>query len=379
MRVLQLCTDFRAGGIQRHVLDLTDTLRERGHRVFLAGTAGDWMQKGDDADFLALDLDGVAEAGGALPRRLSNAASAALRLRAFLRRERIQLIHAHESAPALVASLAAIGTTVPTVVTYHGAEPGRVALFGRIARFAARRIIATCHRSADELREAGGVPAAMITVIGMGVGGRPPVDVATRQRLRAELLGAGGRRLVVSVARLAHQKGIDVLVEVVRRTSAERGDIRYVVVGDGPLRDDVTRWVAAAGVERYVTVTGLSNRPHEYLAAGDAFLFASRWEALPIAIVEAFQAGLPVIATDAGGTRELVDDSVGKVVAIGDVGALSGQVLAILADDGLRVRLSENALERARERRFSPGYIHGQVERLYADVLGLTIPGDAHG
>ena len=379
MRLLQVCTAFRTGGIQRHVLDLSASLRERGHHVVLAGTPGGWRNETMDANFLALDLDGVAKQGGAFPRRLANALKAALRLRACLRRERIELIHAHESAPALVAWLATRGMSIPTFVTYHGAEPERVALFGRIARIAARRVITPSHRSANDLHHGGGVPAAMLEVIGLGVEVRPPVDEATRQRLRGELLGKDGRRLVVTVARLAHQKGIDVLIEVVRRTCTKRADVRFAVVGDGPLRDDIRRWVAEAGVGRFLTLTGHSDRPHEYLAAADLFLLCSRWEALPLTIVEAFQAGLPVVATDAGGVRELVDDSVGKVVAIGDVDALTDHVLTICADEGLHLRLAANALKRAGEARFSPSVMHRRVEHAYAEELGVTIPDDAHG
>jgi glycosyltransferase involved in cell wall biosynthesis len=180
--------------------------------------------------------------------------------------------------------------------------------------------------------------------------------------------------LVVTVARLARQKAIDVLIEVVKRTTARHDYIRFAVVGDGPLREDVRRWAAEAGVGRYVTFTGYSDRPHEFLAAADLFLLPSRWEGLPITIVEAFRAGLPVVATDAGGVRELVDDAVGKVVAIGDVDALTQQVLAICEDDGLRARLAAGALVRGGEQRFSPSYVHGIFECTYAEVLGETLP-----
>jgi len=379
VRLLQICTDFREGGIQRHVLGLSASLRGRGHCVFFAGTPGNWLNRSLDAAFLPLDLDAVAEQGGALPRRLLHVFKAAARLRAFLTRERIELIHAHESAPALVAGVATIGLSTPTLVTYHGAEPERVAQFGRIARVVARRVITTSHRGAADLCGPGGVPASKLRVIGLGVDAAPAVDEAVVRRLRDQLLGAGGQRLVVTVARLAHQKAIDVLIEVARRTRLRHDRIRFAVVGDGPLRDDVRRWASEAAVERHLTFIGHSERPHDFLAAADLFLLPSRWEALPIAIVEAFRAGLPVIATDAGGVRELVDDSVGKVVAIGDVEALTEQVSTICTNDALRARLGANALARAGEERFSPSYAHGIVERTYAEALGETLPGETRG
>ncbi|MDQ2963574.1 MAG: glycosyltransferase family 4 protein [Pseudomonadota bacterium] len=374
MRLLQLVTAFRPGGIQRHVLGLTASLREVGHHVVLAGTPGPWLNESLDAAFFPLDLVGVAKEGGTVPRRLRNAVKAALRLRAILRRERIELIHAHESAPALVAGIATIGLSTPTLVTYHGSEPDRVAAFGRIACLAARCVITPSHRSAADLRYIGGVPPSKLRVIGLGVEARPSIDEAVVQRLRRQLLGEGGRRLVVTVARLAHQKAPDVLIEVAKRTIARDDSIRFAIVGYGPLREDVRRWVAEAGVGRYVTLAGYSDRPHEFLAAADLFLLPSRWEGLPITIVEAFRAGLPVVATDAGGVRELVDDAVGKVVAIGDVDALTQQVLAICEDDALRACLAASALARGGEQRFSPSHVHRIFECTYAEMLGETLP-----
>ena len=113
MRVLQLCTDFRPGGIQRHVLDLTGWLRDQGHHVALAGTAALWMNGTIDPDFLPLGIQNVTDQGGPLLRRFASAIAAAWMLRGFVRREKIDLIHAHEGAPALVAWMAMLGRKIP--------------------------------------------------------------------------------------------------------------------------------------------------------------------------------------------------------------------------------------------------------------------------
>jgi glycosyltransferase involved in cell wall biosynthesis len=107
-------------------------------------------------------------------------------------------------------------------------------------------------------------------------------------------------------------------------------------------------------------------------------LLPSRWEGLPITIVEAFRAGLPVVATDAGGVGELVDDAVGKLVAIGDVDALTREVCRICADDTLRASLAAVASTRAEEPRFSTSHVHRIFEGTYAEVLGGPAPAAAH-
>ena len=138
----------------------------------------------------------------------------------MLKAQRIQLVHAHESAPALVAAIATIGMRVPVYVTFHGAEPERIAQFARIARMSADRILTPSHNSARDLREIGGVSEDRLQVMGLGVQRRPDPDPEHVAAIREKLLGAGGRLLVVTIARLVHHKGIDLLVEAARRSSA---------------------------------------------------------------------------------------------------------------------------------------------------------------
>jgi len=368
MRILQTCTRFVPGGIQRHVIDLAGWLRERGHDVTLGGTPGPWSDLADP-NFVPIDVHNVAAEGGPLPRRLVYLARAAAALRPELKRRRIELIHAHESAPGLVVGLAAIGTGIPVVLSFHGSNPERIREFGRIGRMVATRLITPSHRSAEDLATTGGVPRERLHVIGLGikpVAAPAPEAVAN---IRGELLGPDGRILVLTVARLAHQKGIDYLVEIVRRVTAADPTIRFAVVGDGPQRDEARGWAEAAGVADRLRFVGHSNEPATYMAAADLFLLPSRWESLPITIVEAFRQCLPVIATDCGGVCELVDDSVGRLARIGDVETLAGHVLELAHDDALRQRLADAAAARSGEPRFEPEHIHTLFERFYEEVL----------
>ena len=130
LRVLYMGTQFRVGGITRHILSLRDWLRAHGHSVALAGTADVWGGPESEPEFLDLPTRYVSVDGGSTIARLSQAAVAARRLRRWLAKDPVDLIHCHESAPALVAQLACIGRSVPLAVTYHGSEPERIAAFG---------------------------------------------------------------------------------------------------------------------------------------------------------------------------------------------------------------------------------------------------------
>lgn len=373
MRILEICTRFPAGGIQRHVLDLSTALRQRGHKVYIAGAPGPWLDESKDPDFLPLPLGRVAKEGGSVPRRLSAAFGCAGKLREFLKRNPVDIIHAHETAPALVARLATLGTKTPVALTFHGAEPERVPEFARIARMTARHVLTPSHASAQELAAAGGPAAGKIKVIGIGIQPTPPQDPARIAELRGRLLG-GRQKLVLTIARLSHQKGIDILVQLVRRATAVRDDIKFVVVGDGPQAEQAVAWAKEAGIYDHIVFAGRSDEPHLYLAAADLFLLPSRWESLPITIVEAFRHGLPVIATDTGGVKELVNDDVGRVANVGDVDALTGFCLNILGDDRLRSDLSARATALSHESRFDPSHINQAMEDFYRGILAEADP-----
>jgi glycosyltransferase involved in cell wall biosynthesis len=371
MRLLQLSTHFGPGGISRHVIDLSGALRAQGHYVAIAGTRGRWMSEEIDRDFFYIDLHHVAEAGGPLPRRVIAAARSGIRLRRVLKAHQIHLVHAHESAAALVAWIAAIGTSIPVYVTFHGAEPERVAQFGQIARFTADCVLTPSHNSARDLREIGGVPSNRLRVMGLGVQRKPDPDPARVAAIRTELLGKDGRLLIVTVARLERQKGIDVLVEAARRSIARHAELRFVVVGEGPQRDEACGWAAKAGIGDEITFVGHSDEVECYLAASDIFFLPSRWESLPISIVEAFRQGLPVVASDTGGVAELVDETVGRVVSIGDVDAMVAALAELSSDEDLRTRLSDAALRRSQLDQFSTAHVHASFEQLYREALNI--------
>lgn len=356
------------GGIPRHALDLSKWLRSRGHSVRMAGSPGDWLNETKEPGFVSLDLHQVTgdRQDASAASRIAALARSVRTLRAWLRNHPTDVIHAHESAPALVARLAALGMNIPVAVTYHGSDLARIRQFALIARACADKTITTNRHSAADLVTLGRLPSRRIEVIGLGVTA-PPVSPERAAQARRRLLG-DGKLLVVTIARLTEQKAIDVLVDVVRRVIAERPDIRFAVVGDGPLAREADDWSREAKVEQHLHFLGRSDEPMLYLQASDLFLLTSRWEALPYVIVEGFAAGLPAVSTDCGGVTELIDHEVGYVTAIGDAEALARGVLRIAGDPALRERMSRNAAERSREDRFTHEYNNRRIEGLYHEL-----------
>lgn len=364
--VLEMATIFGVGGITRHVLALRDSLQSQGHTVTLGGTPGAWAGPQTESRFLDLPTRYVAGDGGSLPNRLISVARSVFLLRSWLVRNPVDVIHAHESAPALVANLARAGLNIPLAVTYHGSEPERIAGFGKIAG-KCDLVITPSHRSAEDLATLGGVPRDRLKVLGLGVAPAPEDSADEIAALRRDLLGDGDK-VIITIARLEYQKGIDILIECVAHLIATYPGYRFVVAGDGLDEAKYRDLARQKGVEGHLQFLGRVSRPHLYLRASDLFLLTSRWEALPFTIVEAFQAGVPAVATACSGVVELIDDRVGAVVPIGDVPAISAVVVDILENPARREAMAAAALARSGEDRFDPDWVHAQFEKTYREL-----------
>jgi len=368
MRILQICTDFEPSDIQRHVLDLGRYFEIRGHTVVLSGGAATRGPSKDDASILDLEMRKITESGGSLFRRTANLLPVAKKLRRALKKHRVELIHAHETAPLIVAKLASIGMDIPVIYTFHGTVPARFAGVARTARSCADLTISPSQTSLDALT-ARGLRQERTRHIGLSVRPLPPIPSGDVARLRAELLGSEGRFLISSLSRMSPQNGIDMMIEVARKISDQRRDVIFAIGGQGPLSDMVQNWADITGVSGNVRILGAVEDVAPVLAASDLFLLTSRWEAFPLSIAEAFQCALPVVATDCGGIKELVGPEVGVVLPVGDTIAIADAVLELIENPDLRRQKSNNARDLSQQARFSPDAVHRQLEDIYQDLL----------
>lgn len=364
MRIAEICTNFLPGGIQRHILDLTRDLRAQGHDVMLVGDGGNWFPP----DGVQLSLNRVAGYNGKMARRLGAILPVARALRRELRARQIQLIHAHETAPALIARIASVGLGIPIVMTFHGSAPARERQVANIARLCADMVVSPSEDGIERL-VAAGLPRARCRVIGLGISALPQTTIAEVAALRAQLLGGKSGPLIFSLSRLTVQKGIDIMVEAAKQVVHQRPETVFAIAGHGPLQQDATGWIRDAGLSDNMRLLGAVSPVAVHLAAADIFLLTSRWENLPVSIVEAFRAGLPVVATDCGGVRELVDDPVGAIVPVEQPEATAAALLELIKDEDLRTRKGHAAFQRSQEDRFTPLKVHARFEALYRDLI----------
>jgi glycosyltransferase involved in cell wall biosynthesis len=348
VRALTVIAEMGSGGAEAVVADLTSGLAADGHEVAIASSGG-WR-----ADELA--ARGIATI--AVPLR-SRGPVALARSVARLRRTGPDLVHAHNVRAAVAAHL---GTRAwrrrppPLVTTVHGLAD---ADYTRAARLLATSdlVVAVSGDVADRLAAAG-LDRGRLRTVENAVSDPDP----TPRRAARRLLGvADGVPLAICVARLAEPKRVDLLL----RAWPEVPGAVLVVVGDGPQRADLER---LAGDR--VRFAGERPDVRRLLAAADVVVLPSDREGLPMSVLEALAAGVPVVASAVGGLQSLGAGV--ELVAPGDVSALAAAVRRVLADPHLAAGLGRQGQDLV-ARRYSSARMRQDYASVFAEAVGPPV------
>jgi glycosyltransferase involved in cell wall biosynthesis len=304
----------------------------------------------------------------------------------WLRDLRPDLVHTHSSKAGLVGRLAARLARVPVVVhTVHGwsfhdeMSPRLRSATIRAERLAARatdRLVVVTSEDRDKGLAAGiGRPEQYVVIrsaIDLAAFAAPadPVVLAEQRRAARAALGLPAAVPVVgTVGRLADQKDPETWLAAARLVVDAVPDVRFVWIGDGPLRPAVEAAVRRADLHGSVVLAGVRGDVPRLLRALDVFALSSRWEGLPRTVVEAMASGVPVAATAVDGVVEVIDDGrTGRLVPPGDPAALARAVTTLLDDPPRRDAIGSAATERVRE--FDAAEMLARLERLYQEVAG---------
>jgi glycosyltransferase involved in cell wall biosynthesis len=367
LRVLWLIKGLGSGGAEQ-LLVLSARLRQRDKIRYHVAYLLPWK----DALVGALEREGVF--ASCLRSRGSFDLGWLARLRKILRTEQFDIVHAH--SPVAAAGVRIVARTLPTqsrpavITTEHNVWSSHA----RLTRYANA---ATSHFDDATIAVSGAVRDSMpprrrraTQVVQYGVDIDAVLEAASggRDSIRAELGIAREDIVVGTVANLRRTKAYPDLLAAARIVIDQVANVRFVAVGQGPQADELRALHSQLGLGPRFHFTGYRPDAVRVMSAFDIFCLASHHEGLPIAMLEALTLGLPIVATDVGGIRDLVADGSNAVlVQPGRPDDLAKAMIGLVTDPDRRTRMSEAAI--ARRPDFAVDAAVRRVELIYAQTV----------
>ena len=411
MKVLRIIARLNVGGPARHVVWLTEGLRERGYDTLLV--TGVVPPGEDDMSYFAIAAGVTPHVLPEMSREISaRDALAAWKSFRLMRREKPDIVHTHTAKAGTVGRVAGlmyrwltpsilVGKPRPCrfVHTYHGHVfhsyygPAKTKLILTIERALARlitdRIVVVSEQQRREINEEFRVGnAEQFAVIPLGLDLSVFNDwPSKRPRLRAELNAAADEVLIGIVGRLTEVKNHAMFLSAAARLkeisgSANDRHFRFVVIGDGSLRNALAEQTHRLGLNDAVVYLGTREDVEHFYPALDVVALTSHNEGTPLTLIEAMANERPVIATAVGGVVDLLgstkanDDRYtvcerGISVASGDVEGFARGLNRLIGDQSLRREFGRQGREFV-VREFEKGRLINDISNLYEELLKET-------
>ncbi|WP_330632557.1 glycosyltransferase family 4 protein [Halocatena halophila] len=295
----------------------------------------------------------------------------------LMRRESFDLVHCHSTKAGLLGRIAASLAGIPSVFTVHGwgfynTEFGsfRKAIVGG-ERLLSRWTDAIVCVSNDDRRQ--GITRSILShtedvVVHNGIA---PIEIPEdREQLDSHIDSISDSTVIGAIARLAPQKNPLAILRAGKQIQDEGEDVVVVLIGDGPLMEECQEYVDTHDVDAHLL--GFQEHALELLCDIDTFLLPSRFEGLPLTVIECLHLGIPIVAYDVGGVAEAIEDGeTGYIVPEDDFEQFVERVRTLAHEPDRREQMGEQAQQTAAER-FTAERMVTEYERVYADILGYS-------
>ena len=291
----------------------------------------------------------------------------------LIREKGVEILHTHGYFASTFGRLAAILARVPVIITHvHSTYYGyskRNLLIERFLSFFTDKIVCVSVAVQKFVLEVEGINEKKPLVIYNGV-----EDMGVREaksEVSRKSFGISDSKIVViTVASLTPHKGHGVLIDAMHILTQAYQNLRLLIVGDGPLRNDLAEYVMRLDLSRNIVFTGLKRDIYSLLRLSDIFVLPSlEREGLGIAMIEAMACGLPVIGTRLGGIPEVIEENVnGFLVTPGNPEELAVAIEKLISDKTARERMGRMG-RKIFEKKFTVTKMTESIESLYDELL----------
>jgi len=276
------------------------------------------------------------------------------RIARALKKEKIGIVHTHDSSANLYGSVAAkIAGTKVIVNTEHGGiyfETRRKRLANRILCLLNDREICVSNNVKDDLRRMG-LYNKKLVVIHNGIDfDRFNVSIG-KSGIRKDFGLNSSDFIITTAGRLSGEKNQRLILDAARPVLEKIPEARFIIAGDGPLRNELQEYAGKLKIADKVVFLGERSDIPRILKMSDCFALSSNYESFGLTILEAMASGIPVIATDVGGVKEIVrDGETGVLIQKEDAGLLAQAVIKIKNDPGCSGKIVTRAKEMVKNR-----------------------------
>ncbi|HZN02441.1 MAG TPA: glycosyltransferase [Candidatus Polarisedimenticolia bacterium] len=376
-RVLALTVGWGLGGAERLLLLSAPRLRSLGFDVRVGALKEDGPLRGL--------LEGAGVPCVAFGARHRGDLGALVRLGRYLRRERIDVLHAHLFYANLAARFVGRLANVPVILAAHHDTDVWMGphhrLLERLTAPLSHRVLACSEAVRRYAIDRHGIRAERVVTLRNAIDPEAaPAGSGARARARAEFQASEDDRVAGTLGRLDEpKKGLRVFIAAAARVAAADPHACFVLIGDGPARAGLERKAAALGLGDRVRFLGERTDALSLLPGLDLLVQPSLWEGFGLSVLEGMAAGVPVVATRVGGLVEVVRDGVdGVLVPPEDAPRLAEAIAALFADPELRERFGVAGRTRARAE-FHVDRLVVETASLYRALLPGGCPDGTRG
>jgi len=355
LRIAHVTASPNFGGVERLILEVCRSLQ---HAKDVKNIIATFPEAGNAEPFLR-EVEKANFPVYCFKNDMPHLAAATFELHRLLKQHQIQILCAHGHKSRMLGWFAARYLRIPIIGISHGwtGECRKVQFYERIDKWMHRRmdhIVCVSQGQADKVIRFG-TPASRVSVIYNAVRMdrfNTPSDISFRHRL--ESMFPNKPKLIVGTAgRLSPEKGFDILITAAKKMLTEPQSldcVGVVIFGDGILQEALQKQIDELGISQSVVLAGFTDQLDQYMHHFDLFVQSSHTEGMPSVLLEAMSARTAVVATQVGGTGELVvEGSTGLMVPPNDLEALAEAMKKVLNDDELRRTMGEKGRQRVEQ------------------------------
>ncbi|HOO55364.1 MAG TPA: glycosyltransferase family 4 protein [bacterium] len=340
LNILYILPELTVGGVETHVLALSDGMKRKGHNVIVVSNGGALVSRLKSAGIEHITLP-------VHRKSLLTVREMAQKVRKIVDEREIHVVHAHSRVPAWVSYFALRGSKTAFVITAHGQYAPHL---GSKVMAKGDRIVCVSRMILEHMAEKLGAERDRMRVVYNGIGLEDALDEIQKRKpaeeTKKELGISEGVPVIGSIGRLTLTKGYKYFIEAFRKVKETKPDARAILVGDGQMRKELQELAAEYGLENDILFTGVRTDIYDLLGIMDVYVVSSIFEGFPMGCLEAISCRVPIVATNVGGIPEMLEDKrTAFLLEPRDPVGMAEKINQIIDDPDVAGKLSDSAYQ----------------------------------